>query len=536
MSYITTNHQFVIDEKHPADVFGEMANFFSLYTVALDAIHRMSIQLNVPANFDIEGNQKLYDSYQQFIKAVRYSLPDINVLPIQQSESDSPSDNITLMIQYFEGRVTDDVHLENGTETVEPKPKFYQKILGGLLPKFASDTTTDGLYPEPVVPTISMPTPAPVSQPIPVAQPIPVSQPQAISTPQQPTPQPVPVQPAVAQPVPPVITPQPLPQPQHPQPQQPTIQQPPRPISTPTQNPVLPATPTPALTPITPKIVLPKPSKSIRPYREILIQAILAEVQTQQAQVIEKASQPITAITFKSRDSLTTAFIETVFASFSPTQNNSQISTLGRAGDAIDLASFGLEELRPKLSKIGVALSDDAQFLLNSKAKARPEDIALIQQGQLEPNAVNLGVQLDYAQSRHLEKANPQFNPTPKTTTQKVQPNTNTLNANRFNIAINVKVSDNMGERTVKLREFPAVFSTQNTHANSAKLIKVVTHQAQGELFYLAEQDGQLLAQAVASEIVLHRNGQASSLYENDILLPNDVLQMGDVQIRLLLS
>lgn len=506
MSYITTNHQFVIDEKHPADVFGEMANFFSLYTVALDNLNRMSLQLCVPNDFDIDGNQKLYESYQQFVKAVKYNIPDINVLPIQQAENDSAnlrqSDTVTLMIQTFEGRITDDLHAENGVGNAEPKPKFYQKILGGLLPKFASETTPDGLYPEQVAPTISIPQPAPVSQPVPAPQPTPVAQPQAIVVPQQ-----------------------------QQQPQQTPVQ--PRPIPSSIPSPVQNPTPTHQ---VTPKTLLPKPSKSIRPYREILIQAILAEVQNQQAQVIEKASQPITAITFKSRDSLTTAFIETVFASFSPTQNNSQISTLGRAGDAIDLASFGLEELRPKLSKIGVALSDDAQFLLNSKAKARPEDIALIQQGQLEPNAVNLGVQLDYAQSRHQEKANPQFNPTPKTTTQKVQPNTNTLNANRFNIAINVKVSDNMGERTVKLREFPAVFSTLNTHANSAKLIKVVTHQAQGELFYLAEQDGQLLAQAVASEIVLHRNGQASSLHENDILLPNDVLQMGDVKVNLLLS
>lgn len=513
MSYITTNHQFVVDEKHPADVFGEMANFFSLYTVALDNLNRMSLQLCVPSDFDIDGNQKLHDSYQQFIKAVKYSIPDINVLPIQvlpiqSAENDSQKDTITLMIQTFAGRVTD----EPTADTAEIKPKFYQKILGGLLPKFASETTPDGLYPEQVAPTISIPQPAPVSQPVPAPQPTPVAQPQAIVVPQQQQqPQQTPVQP---RPIPSSI---------------------PSSIPSPIQNPI-----STSITQTPPKTLLPKPSKSIRPYREILIQAILAEVQNQQAQVIEKASQPITAITFKSRDSLTTAFIETVFASFSPTQNNSQISTLGRAGDAIDLASFGLEELRPKLSKIGVALSDDAQFLLNSKAKARPEDIALIQQGQLEPNAVNLGVQLDYApnDNHNTTQANPnsQPQPTPQATPQTVPPNPNTLNANRFNIAINVKVSDSMGERTVKLREFPAVFSTQNSHAPSTKLIKVVTNQAQGELFYLAEQNGQLLAQNVANGIVLHRNGQASTLYDNSVLLPNDVLQVGEVQINLLVS
>lgn len=506
MSYITTNHQFVIDEKHPADVFGEMANFFSLYTVALDNLNRMSLQLCVPNDFDIDGNQKLYESYQQFVKSVKYNIPDINVLPIQQAENDSAnlrqSDTVTLMIQTFEGRITDDLHAENGVGNAEPKPKFYQKILGGLLPKFASETTPDGLYPEQVAPTISIPQPTPVSQPVPAPQPTPVAQPQAIVVPQQ-----------------------------QQQPQQTPVQ--PRPIPSPIQNPI--STP---ITQTPPKTLLPKPSKSIRPYREILIQAILAEVQNQQAQVIEKASQPITAITFKSRDSLTTAFIETVFASFSPTQNNSQISTLGRAGDAIDLASFGLEELRPKLNKIGVSLSDDAQFLLNSKAKARPDDIALIQQGQLEPTAVKLGVQLDYAQSQNQTKTNSQPAPTtqPMHNSQTTQPNASTINANRFNIAINVKVSDRMGERTIKLREFPAVFSTQNSHAPSTKLIKVVTNQAQGELFYLAEQNGQLLAQNVANGIVLHRNGQASTLYDNSILLPNDVLQVGEVQINLLVS
>lgn len=305
MTYTTTNHPFIIDDKHPTDVFDEMANFFSLYTVALDNLNRMSLQLVVPADFDIDGNQKLHDSYQQFIKTVLYSVPDINVLPIKTAESDSQTDKITLMIQTFAGRITDETAIENG----EPKPKFYQKLLGGLLPKFASETTQEGLYPEQIAPAMTMPEPIPIMQPTPAPP---------IATPQV-QPQPVPAQPVSTQPsVQPVVTPQPIPQ------------QPP--LSTPS---TMPRTiPTPSNTyQALPKILLPKPSKSIRPYRELLTQAIIKQAQMATS---DQANQSITAITFKSRDSLTTAFIETVFASFSPAQNG-----LGRAGDAIDLPALG---------------------------------------------------------------------------------------------------------------------------------------------------------------------------------------------------
>lgn len=507
MTYTTTQHTFIIDDKHPADVFAEMANFFSLYTVTLDSLSRMSLQLCVPDELDIDGNQKLHDSYQQFIKAVRYSIPDIHILPIRTAGDDSPNDSLVLMIQYFEGRITDEI----ATEHSEPKPKFYQKLLGGLLPKFASEKTQEGLYPEQTPPVLTMPEP--------VAVPVSIPQPMAV--------QPVPVPVAT-----PVLMPQPVARPQ--------------PVTSPISNPV-PTRPSPqinepqilpqVLPKTLPKTLLPKPSKSIQPYRAILTQAILTHLQTQ-----PRNEQPITAITFKSRDSMTTAFIETVFASFSPP--NTMQSTMGRAGDAIDLASYGLEELRPQLAKIGVILADDAQFLLNSKAHARPEDIALIQQGQLDPRMITLGIKLDYGQTSSqstptpMPQAKPSQQPTPTSQTVQAQPSTpNTLNTNRFNITINIKVRDSMGERTIKLREFPAVFSTQNSHSPNAKLIKVMTNQAQGELFYLAEQHGQLLAQHVAQGIILQRGEQASLLQDNMTLLPHDVLQIGtDVQISLLVS
>lgn len=57
MSYITTNHRFIIDDKHPADVFDEMENFFSLYTVAMDDLQQVSVQLSVPPSFDIQSNK-----------------------------------------------------------------------------------------------------------------------------------------------------------------------------------------------------------------------------------------------------------------------------------------------------------------------------------------------------------------------------------------------------------------------------------------------------------------------------------------------
>ena len=146
MAYITTNHRFIIDDKHPSDVFDEMENFFSLYTTAIDDLQRVSVQLSVPTSFDITANKKMAESYRQFTQSLKYTMPDIHILPIkthtpQTADDDdtaSEADNsVILLIQRLEGYALDDE---------DEKPSLYRSVLGRLihdLPKknLLQDTT-----------------------------------------------------------------------------------------------------------------------------------------------------------------------------------------------------------------------------------------------------------------------------------------------------------------------------------------------------------------------------------------------------------
>ena len=117
MAYITTNHRFIIDDKHPSDVFDEMENFFSLYTTAIDDLQRVSVQLSVPTSFDITANKKMAESYRHFTQSLKYTMPDIHILPLkthaaQTADDDdiaSEADNsVILLIQRLDGYALDD--------------------------------------------------------------------------------------------------------------------------------------------------------------------------------------------------------------------------------------------------------------------------------------------------------------------------------------------------------------------------------------------------------------------------------------------
>lgn len=506
MTYITTNHQFVIDDKHPSDAFDDMANFFSLYTVTLDSLNRLSIQLSVPADFDINNNVKIHNAYQQFIKAVRYSIPDVNVLaPIHSEDNDGV---IGLMIQHYDGVLV--------VEDTPARPSLYQKMLGVFLPTYEETHEPTGLYPERATPVIA----EPVVQPIPQPQAQPTSQPQ-LQHQTQPQPQHQ-TQPQTQ--VTPVVIPRPIAQPVI----QPQV--PPQPL---VSVPVPPFATQPQPAPITSQaqLLLPKPNLSIKPYRELLTQAIIQQAQQDKA---TQNSQNIRKITLKSRDSLTTAMIETLFHSF---DKNAQ----GQAYDAIDLVSYGLEELRPKLAGLGINLAEDTQFLLNAKTKATPTDLQRLGNGQVAPSQIQLGAILEYGntvgQNSTANQPISSVEPVPPITPAPKNPTANPANANLHNIAINVQISDSMGERTLKIKKFPVLFATRQTSVDtSAKLIKVMSSQ-QGEFFMISEQDGQLLAQKVAGNVSLQRGGNVKPLQNHEVLLPNDSFQIGnEVKIMLLVG
>lgn len=531
MAYITTNHRFIIDDKHPSDVFDEMENFFSLYTTAIDDLQRVSVQLSVPTSFDITANKKMAESYRQFTQSLKYTMPDIHILPIkthaaQTADDDdtaSEADNsVILLIQRLDGYALDDE---------DESPSLYRSVLGRLIPRFAEEKSATGHYPERAPITL----PEPIGQPAPSA-PIPEA-PQYPTQPVSPQPQPAqayqtPVQqvtmpnqqsaippsnpnlvPAVAPMQPPLVNTEPTPH----KPQPTRVQ---APIQTPT------AAPKPMVT------VLPNIQTSAKPYQDLLTDAIM----TAAKQWVDK-SQVITQITLKSNDGLTTAMVEQLFSSF----NHAHEST-HTPHDAIDLVSYGYEVLKPKLATIGVTLSDEAQFGLKAKVQAKPTDIARLQKGEVFSNEIKLGVKFmaqaqNQPNSNHHIAASPPAFSAASTAPRQAQSKLPQLNQNLQQIVLTIKTVDGLGERQQKVREFPIVFASREAQiahalrlfaANDLKL-------ASGVYFAIVESQGQLLIDEIDPNINITRNGQP--INRHDVLLPNDVLSINHaITVQLLLT
>ena len=515
MAYITTNHRFIIDDKHPSDVFDEMENFFSLYTTAIDDLQRVSVQLSVPTSFDITANKKMAESYRHFTQSLKYTMPDIHILPIkthaaQTADDDdtaSEADNsVILLIQRLEGYALDDE---------DEKPSLYRSVLGRLIPRFAEEKSATGHYPERAPITL----PEPIGQPAPSA-PIPVSpQPQpaqAYQMPVQPT-----IPPSIPNPVPagapmqpPLVNTEPTPH----KPQSTRVQPP---VQTPT------AAPKPMVT------VLPNIQKSAKPYQDLLTDAIMAAAK----QWVDK-SQVITQIILKSNDGLTTAMVEQLFSSFNHAHEPNHTPH-----DAIDLVSYGYEVLKPKLATMGVSLSDEAQFGLKAKVQATPTDIARLQKGEVFSNEIKLGVKfMTQAQptqpnSNHHIAASPPAFSTASTAPRQAQSKLPQLNQNLQQIVLTIKSVDGLGERQQKVREFPIVFASREAQiahalrlfaANDLKL-------ASGVYFAIVESQGQLLIDEINPNISITRNGQP--IKQHDVLLPNDVLSINHaITVQLLLT
>ena len=522
MAYITTNHRFIIDDKHPSDVFDEMENFFSLYTTAIDDLQRVSVQLSVPTSFDITANKKMAESYRQFTQSLKYTMPDIHILPIkthaaQTADDDdiaSQADNsVILLIQRLDGYALDD-------EDEKPSlyPSLYRSLLGRLIPRFAEEKSATGHYPERTQLTL----PEPIQPPVPSAA-IPVSpqsQPaQAYQTPVQPTippstPNPVPM---VAPIQPPLVNTEPMPSVSS-KPQQPTRVQPPVQTTK--------AAPKPMIT------VLPNIQKSAKPYQDLLTDAIMAAAK----QWVDK-SQVITQITLKSNDGLTTAMVEQLFSSF----NHAHEST-HTPHDAIDLVSYGYEVLKPKLATIGVSLSDEAQFGLKAKVPATPTDNARLQKGEVFSNEIKLGVKFmtqTQAQpnSNHHIAANPPAFSTASTAPRQAQSKLPQLNQNLQQIVLTIKSVDGLGERQQKVREFPIVFASREAQiAHALRLFAANDLKpASGVYFAIVESQGQLLIDEIDPNISITRNGQP--IKQHDVLLPNDVLSINHaITVQLLLA
>ena len=521
MAYITTNHRFIIDDKHPSDVFDEMENFFSLYTTAIDDLQRVSVQLSVPTSFDVTANKKMAESYRQFTQSLKYTMPDIHILPLkthtaQTADDDdtaSESDNsVILLIQRLDGYALDDE---------DENPSLYRSVLGRLIPRFAEEKSEVGFYPERAPITL----PEPIGQPA-LSAPIPVA-PQYPTQPVSPQPQPAQAYQTPVQPTIPPSTPNPVP------------------AVTPMQSPLVNTEPTPPVsskpqpTRVQPPTAAPKPmvtvlpniQKSAKPYQDLLTDAIMAAAK----QWVNK-SQVITQITLKSNDGLTTAMVEQLFSSF----NHAHEST-HTPHDAIDLVSYGYEVLKPKLATIGVTLSDEAQFGLKAKVQATPTDMARLQKGEVFSNEIKLGVKFmaqaqNQPNSNHHIVASPPFS-TASTAPRQAQSKLPQLNQNLQQIVLTIKSVDGLGERQQKVREFPIVFASREAQiahalrlfaANDLKL-------ASGVYFAIVESQGQLLIDEIDPNITITRNGQL--IKQHDVLLPNDVLSINHaITVQLLLA
>lgn len=526
MAYITTNHRFIIDDKHPSDVFDEMENFFSLYTTAIDDLQRVSVQLSVPTSFDITANKKMAESYRHFTQSLKYTMPDIHILPIkthaaQTADDDdtaSEADNsVILLIQRLEGYALDDE---------DEKPSLYRSVLGRLIPRFAEEKSATGHYPERAPITL----PEPIGQPAPSA-PIPVSpQPQPAQAYQMPVQQVT--MPNQQSAIPPSI-PNPVPAgaPMQP-PQVNTEPTPHKPQSTRVQPPV--QTPTAAPKPMV--TVLPNIQKSAKPYQDLLTDAIMAAAK----QWVDK-SQVITQIILKSNDGLTTAMVEQLFSSFNHAHEPNHTPH-----DAIDLVSYGYEVLKPKLATMGVSLSDEAQFGLKAKVQATPTDIARLQKGEVFSNEIKLGVkfmtqtqtqtQAQPNSNHHIAASPPAFS-TASTAPRQAQSKLPQLNQNLQQIVLTIKSVDGLGERQQKVREFPIVFASREAQiAHALRLFAANDLKpASGVYFAIVESQGQLLIDEIDPNISITRNGQP--IKQHDVLLPNDVLSINHaITVQLLLT
>lgn len=517
MAYITTNHRFIIDDKHPSDVFDEMENFFSLYTTAIDDLQRVSVQLSVPTSFDITANKKMAESYRQFTQSLKYTMPDIHILPIkthaaQTADDDdtaSEADNsVILLIQRLDGYALDD-------EDEKPSlyPSLYRSLLGRLIPRFAEEKSATGHYPERTQITL----PEPIQPPVPSSampqQPIVQPRPQPVPPAQSPI---QPSAPAVAPMQPPMVNTEPAPH----KPQPTRVQ---APIQTPT------AAPKPMVT------VLPNIQTSAKPYQDLLTDAIMAAAK----QLVDK-SQVITQITLKSNDGLTTAMVEQLFSSF-----NHAHEPTHTPHDAIDLVSYGYEVLKPKLATIGVSLSDEAQFGLKAKVQAKPTDIARLQKGEVFSNEIKLGVKFmtqtqtqnqPQPNSNHHIAASPPFS-TASTAPRQAQSKLPQLNQNLQQIVLTIKTVDGLGERQQKVREFPIVFASREAQiAHALRLFAANDLKpASGVYFAIVESQGQLLIDEIDPNINITRNGQP--INRHDVLLPNDVLSINHaITVQLLLT
>lgn len=526
MAYITTNHRFIIDDKHPSDVFDEMENFFSLYTTAIDDLQRVSVQLSVPTSFDITANKKMAESYRQFTQSLKYTMPDIHILPIkthtpQTADDDdiaSQADNsVILLIQRLDGYALDDE---------DENPSLYRSVLGRLIPRFAEEKSEVGFYPERAPITL----PEPIGQPAPSA-PIPVA-PQYPTQPVSPQPQPtqayqMPVRPTIPPSIPnpvPAVTPM----------QSPLVNTEPTPPVSSKPQPTRVQPPTAAPKPMV--TVLPNIQKYAKPYQDLLTDAIMAAAK----QWVDK-SQVITQITLKSNDGLTTAMVEQLFSSF-----NHAHEPTNTPHDAIDLVSYGYEVLKPKLATIGVTLSDEAQFGLKAKVQAKPTDIARLQKGEVFSNEIKLGVKF-MAQTQtqtqnqpnsnhHITSSPPAFS-TASTAPRQAQSKLPQLNQNLQQIVLTIKSVDGLGERQQKIREFPIVFASREAQiAHALRLFAANDLKpASGVYFAIVESQGQLLIDEIDPNISISRNGQP--INRHDVLLPNDVLSINQaITVQLLLT
>ena len=491
----------------------------------------MSVQLSVPTSFDITANKKMAESYRQFTQSLKYTMPDIHILPIKTHAAQTADDNDTaseadnsviLLIQRLDGYALDDE---------DEKNSLYQSLLGRLIPRFAEEKSATGHYPERA--PIALPEPlgqsAP-SAPIPVSPQYPTQPAQPVSPQSQPvqayqTPVQLTVPPSIPNPVPAVAPMQPPLVNTEAMPSVSSKPQPPR-VQPPT------AVPKPMVT------VLPNIQKSAKPYQDLLTDAIMAAAK----QWVDK-SQVITQITLKSNDGLTTAMVEQLFSSF----NHAHEST-HTPHDAIDLVSYGYEVLKPKLATIGVSLSDEAQFGLKAKVPATPTDIARLQKGEVFSNEIKLGVkfmnqnqnqnqtQAQPNSNHHIASSPPDFS-TASTAPRQAQSKLPQLNQNLQQIVLTIKSVDVLGERQQKVREFPIVFASREAQiAHALRLFAANDLKpASGVYFAIVESEGQLLIDEIDPNITITRNGQP--INRHDVLLPNDVLSINHaITVQLLLT
>lgn len=445
MVYLTTQQKFLIDKKHPADVFEDMSDFFGMYSANIDYFQDFSIKISLPQSFNLTNDPQIQQKYDDFIKVIMYADPSANILPISHHTDDdhNNSDIAILSLQYLDKK---------------PNNTFYHRILTALMPQFEQQISASG-WEQPYQHTKN-------SQTAQTHHAYTQQQHQNTSASNE-----------------------------EPLTKNPTSQQ-----STQTNKPYHQS-----------KTTTSSINDTLKKYRDFLTQKIYQTVLN-----TSLTQQTIESITFLTKDGLSSAFVEHVFTTFETSS----------AHGAIDLITYIQTELYPLLQTLGVDFSESLRFLMKNVVNASPQQKQIISSGHFDLKEINIDINIGKEPIKNTSPNSSQQHKQPSTQSS-IHPIPNSHDTAPQGLRLKAQISDAMGERTIVIKQFPALFASH--HAE--KHIKLISEHISDVTFQIVQTDIHLyLLTQHKNETLI--NGQPVN--DKQRLMPNDEISIGkDIKIIL---